>query len=189
MYSTKRFNKNMVDGGAYISIGDSYKGTKLDLPDRWRGKGFSVPQKPKNAENGSFSRLEYRSDPYADMEKFAKTQPLDKRKQGFGTKDAFRRGEFTATIRTEQYRDLLRHEQAIMEKQRDPVKDKAILEEAEISRAEKRTFPGKLKETRFLYDIGRSQVTEFDPKHSRDRFYSLSIDQEKRRGEYRTMAQ
>ena len=34
-----------------------------------------------------------------------------------------------------------------------------------------------------------SQVTEFDPKNSRDRFYTLSIDQEKRRGPYRTMAQ
>ena len=33
------------------------------------------------------------------------------------------------------------------------------------------------------------QVTEFDPKNSRDRFYTLSIDQEKRRGPYRTMAQ
>lgn len=39
---------------------------------------------PKNAENGNFSRLEYKSEPYADMEKFSKTQPLDKRKLGFG---------------------------------------------------------------------------------------------------------
>lgn len=39
------------------------------------------------------------------------------------TKDAFRPGEFTATIRTEQYRDLLRAEKAIMEKHRDPEKD------------------------------------------------------------------
>lgn len=34
-----------------------------------------------------------------------------------------------------------------------------------------------------------AQVTEFDPKNSRDRYYTLSIDQEKRRGPYRTMAQ
>lgn len=45
---------------------------------------FQVPQLPKNAENGNFSRLEYKSEPYADMEKFSKTQPLDKRKLGFG---------------------------------------------------------------------------------------------------------
>lgn len=41
------------------------------------------------------------------------------------TKDAFRPGEFTATIRTEQYRDLLRAEKAIMEKHRDLAKDEA----------------------------------------------------------------
>lgn len=52
---------------------------------RWRSLLIvQVPQIPKNAENGNFSRLEYRSEPYADMEKFSKTQPLDKRKLGFG---------------------------------------------------------------------------------------------------------
>jgi len=45
---------------------------------------YQVPMIPKNAENGHFSRLEYKSEPYADMEKFSKTQPLDKRKLGFG---------------------------------------------------------------------------------------------------------
>lgn len=44
------------------------------------------------------------------------------------TKDAFRPSEFTATIRTEQYRDLLRAEKAIMEKHRDTVKDQAAAE-------------------------------------------------------------
>ena len=44
------------------------------------------------------------------------------------TKDAFRPGEFTATIRTEQYRDLLRAEKAIMEKHRDPDKEHAAAE-------------------------------------------------------------
>lgn len=32
----------MVDGGSYISIGDMYKGNKIILPDRWKGKGLSV---------------------------------------------------------------------------------------------------------------------------------------------------
>ncbi|CAB1104240.1 unnamed protein product [Ectocarpus sp. CCAP 1310/34] len=189
MYKTKRLNKNMVDGGSYISIGDMYKGNKIILPDRWKGKGLSVPQIPKNAENGNFSRLEYRNEPYADMEKFSKTQPLDKRKLGFGTKDAFRPGEFTATIRTEQYRDLLRAEKNIMEKHRDPAKDQAAAQKYEKDCAEHRAFPDGLKEIEHLYDVGRSQVTEFDPKNSRDRFYTLSTGQEKRRGPYRTMAQ
>ena len=39
-----------------------------------------------------------------EAERFTKTQPLSKRDLGFGTKDAFKRGEFTAAIRTEQYR-------------------------------------------------------------------------------------
>lgn len=41
---------------------------------------------------------------FQEMERFTKTQPLSKRHLGFGTKDAFKRGEFTASIRTEQYR-------------------------------------------------------------------------------------
>lgn len=32
----------MVDGGSYITIGDTYKGNKIILPDRWKGKGLSV---------------------------------------------------------------------------------------------------------------------------------------------------
>ena len=33
----------MMDGGSsYISIGDMYKGNKVILPDRWKGKGLSV---------------------------------------------------------------------------------------------------------------------------------------------------
>lgn len=47
----------------------------------------------------------------------------DKNTFHFRTKDAFRPGEFTATIRTEQYRDLLRAEKVTMEKHRDPAKD------------------------------------------------------------------
>lgn len=37
-----RLNKNMVDGGSYITIGDMYKGNKIILPERWKGKGLSV---------------------------------------------------------------------------------------------------------------------------------------------------
>lgn len=34
----------MVDGGSYITIGDLYKGNKIILPDRWKGKGLSVSE-------------------------------------------------------------------------------------------------------------------------------------------------
>ena len=34
MYSTRRVNKNIVDGNAYITVGDLYKGDKVYVPDR-----------------------------------------------------------------------------------------------------------------------------------------------------------
>jgi hypothetical protein len=34
MYSTRRVNKNMVDGNAYTTVGDPYKGDKGTLPPR-----------------------------------------------------------------------------------------------------------------------------------------------------------
>jgi hypothetical protein len=42
---------------------------KDKLPTRWKGKGFMMKQVPQNAENGNFSKLEYKSCPYAEMEK------------------------------------------------------------------------------------------------------------------------
>lgn len=57
-----RLNKNMVDGGSYITIGDMYKGNKIVLPDRWKGKGLSV------------SCLSHRSDTFALNTPTMKTQ-------------------------------------------------------------------------------------------------------------------
>ncbi|CAM9809499.1 unnamed protein product [Chrysoparadoxa australica] len=186
-YSTKRLNKNSVEGGAYITIGDPYKDTKDVVPARWKGTGFHVPRQPQNADNGNFSKLEHpKGESYLEMEKFTKTQPIDKRKLGFGSKDAFKRGEFTATIRTEQYRDLLRKEQRILDKQRDLEKDAEIIAKSQAKHAASRRFTEGKTETRHLYDIGRTQVTEFDPKHRRDTFYTYDISREKRMGDYTT---
>eukprot|EP00611_Tribonema_gayanum_P021847 TRINITY_DN4291_c0_g1_i1.p1 TRINITY_DN4291_c0_g1~~TRINITY_DN4291_c0_g1_i1.p1 ORF type:complete len:222 (-),score=75.03 TRINITY_DN4291_c0_g1_i1:343-1008(-) len=185
MYSTKRVNEKIAEG--YISVGDPYRGTKDTLPGRWKGKGFKVLQVPVNAENGNFSKLEYKSCAFQEMERYSKTQP--DRKKGFGTKDAFRRGEFTATIRTEQYRDQLRKEQTIMAKFCDPVRDSEIIRRAEEKQRSTRTFCEGLPETDHLYDVGRTQVTKFDPKRSRDRFYTPDINRERRMGGFRTMAQ
>lgn len=187
MYSTKRVNSKLVEGGMYISIGDPFKDVKDKLPARWKGKGFMVQQIPKNADNGHFSKLEYKSEPYQEMERYSKTQPT--RKKGFGTCDAFKRGEFTATIRTEQYRDLLKREQAILDLQANPERDAAIIAHAEEKQRATRTFCENLTEVKHLYDIGRSQVTNFDPKHSRDKFYTTNIHKERRMGGFRTMAQ
>lgn len=61
------------------------------------------------------------------------------------TKDAFRPGEFTATIRTEQYRDLLRAEKNIMEKHRDVDKEQAT---AQVRR------PPLLRQEKCTFDAG-----------------------------------
>ena len=42
---------------------------------------------------------------------------------GFGTKDASKRDEFAATIRTEQYRETLKRENTILDEQRDRAKE------------------------------------------------------------------
>lgn len=76
----------------------------MTLKYRWKGKKLTCLSHPQNAGNGMFARVTYASEPYMEMEKWLKTQPLDTRKKGFGTKDASKRGEFTSFIRTEQYR-------------------------------------------------------------------------------------
>ena len=59
MYSTKYFNKNMVENNAYISIGDPYKDPssnafrevkKSDKPM----KPFQIKQFPENEQNGNW---------------------------------------------------------------------------------------------------------------------------------------
>jgi hypothetical protein len=179
MYSTRRVHNKISDVG-YTTLGDPYIGTKDKLPDRWGGKGFIVPV------NVPSSKISHQSEPYVEMERFTLTQP--NRKKGFGTGDANRRGEYTNTIRTEQYRDLLKREIQLMEKNRDAQKEESILRNAEEKYRATRSFCEGLTETRHLYDIGRGQVTEFDPKRSRDRYYKYDGSKEKRMGGYRTMS-
>ena len=47
---------------------------------------------------------------------YIETQPLDSRKQGFGSRDAHRRDEFSNSVRTEQYRAQLIKEMQVNEK-------------------------------------------------------------------------
>jgi hypothetical protein len=96
---------------------------------------------------------------------------------------------FTLLVCDKQYRDLLRKEQSILAKQANPARDAEIIERAEAKHRANRTFCEGLTETKHLYDIGRSQITEFDPKHSRDKFYTFDINKDRRMGEFRTMAQ
>lgn len=141
---------------------------------RHKGKQLTtVP--PKNTCNGVgyFEKKTYTSDPLQDNTMYLKTQPMDKRKSGFGSKDASRRDEFMSHVRTEQYRETLDTEMQILEKQKKSA-DPAVLDELD-GLAKARKFPEGLAETRHLYDIGRSQTTEFNQKSHRDTFYTMRV--------------
>lgn len=113
---------------------------------------------------------------------YLSTQPLDKRTKGFGSRDASRRDEFTSAIRTEQYRQSIRKEMQTFANTKEIPDD-------ELDRAQ--TAPPAMllsasgtlrRET--LYDIGRTKVTEFDPKSTKDRFYKSSPNRDRRLGHF-----
>ena len=67
----------------------------------------------------------------------------------------------------------------------------ALMDKMETQKAE-RTFTEGLTEPEHLYDIGRTQETEFDPKAHRERFYINTLEKKmartKRYGNMRTTA-
>ena len=101
-------------------------------------------------------------------------------------------------MRTEQYRDLLKREKRIL--QRNEQKRGGLAEQ--IRKAHKKLAEAAVEEERqrevcglsaapFLYDIGRSRETQFDPKTKKDCFYNAyqARKREMRRGGYRSMSQ
>ncbi|GLD95019.1 hypothetical protein PINS_up003644 [Pythium insidiosum] len=133
---------------------------------------MTVPAKNTCNGVGYFEKKTYSSDPLQDNTMYLKLQPMDKRKAGFGSKDASRRDEFMSHVRTEQYRETLDKEMEIVEKQKKTQANEQSFEELE-ELEKQRKFPEGLPETRFLYDIGRSQTTEFNQKCHRERFYTM----------------
>lgn len=118
-----------------------------------------------------FGKLTYESPgAYATATSYLSRQPLEKRKNGFGSKDAHRRDEFTNAIRTEQYRETLRKEQKILQKQRSPAHEELLQQIEEEKMSQNSTVS---RSSSHLYDIGRSLVTPFDPKSSRDTYYKF----------------
>ncbi|TMW68717.1 hypothetical protein Poli38472_006185 [Pythium oligandrum] len=173
MYTTKVLNKNIA--GSYLTIGDPYRDPHLIDGKGPRHKGKQMTTIPaKNTCNGIgyFEKKTYSSDPLQDTTMYLKTQPMDKRKSGFGSKDASRREEFMSHVRTEQYRETLTKEMEIVDKQKKALSEEGRFEELEALE-EQRTFPEGLTETKFLYDIGRTQNTEFNQKSHRDTFYTM----------------
>jgi len=194
MYSTKRVNKNLVDDNAYITIGDLYVDPKPN-PFRQPKKGekapnpFQVKMIPQNEENGHFGKLTYQPEGYKESIKYITTQPLDARKKGFGTKDAHKRDEFSNYVRTEQYRETMKKEKFIASqgsaKMKDALtaliqarEDQVNLDTAALSASGKFSYSTQVPQ----YDIGRSRITEFNPKASKDKYYKFDDERPKRFG-------
>jgi hypothetical protein len=147
---------------------------------------------PQNAEDGHFSKKMYVPEKYGDGIKYISTQPLDSRKRGFGTKDAHKRDEFSNNIRTQQYRETLRKEKLLAETPEEiKVKLTKLLAERASMDSYGREIPdSNTRRTSYgtknvhQYDIGRSQVTEFDPKSIKDTYYKFDCDFDKRIGTF-----
>lgn len=176
MYSTKsKATDRIIDikgerEKRYITIGDPYKDVREALPSRWKKKQFDCVRRPMNAGHGFFGyngkAFTYVPQKFQEVKLYVTDQPLAGRKLGFGMRDVMKRDEFCNSIRTEQYRDTLRAEQRIMNAQRDVDKENALVEKAQA--LEEATKGPE----RFLYDIGRSQTTVFDPKTRSDAHYN-----------------
>jgi len=113
-----------------------------------------------------------------------KQQPAETRKLGFGTHDASRRDEFSQTIRTEQYRETLKKELQKNCPEAENLKDI-------LAKEHKKEFVKGKTEIKHLYDVGVNLHTDFDPKNSRDQFYSIkhAMNNDKRMGDFRTASQ
>jgi hypothetical protein len=195
MYNSKRLNTKLVDNNAYITIGDPYHDPKQNMfrqddpkAKKTSEKPFASKLRPMNAENGNFSKLIYIPSAFKETNGYLQTQPLDKRPKefAFGSHDASRRDEFSSTIATEQYRQTLRTENKYTKKHMNPdVLDNLQDTGFQIIEPKMMLSASGTMRRECLYDIGRTKVTEFDPKSTRDRFYKTVSDREKNTGSYR----
>lgn len=116
MYATKRFH-NGTDTG-FIGVGTPYLQRKANstldptyVPARYVGKQFACEK-----TDGIFTNYGYKPDPYNDRTRYLESQPLDSRKLGFGSHDAWKRTEFTNTPRARQHAEVVQRETRWMNK-------------------------------------------------------------------------
>ncbi|KAM3576789.1 hypothetical protein VYU27_001381 [Nannochloropsis oceanica] len=173
MYSIKRRHPKLVDmpdgePQPFLSVGEPYQ-DKSDLPERWKGKRMVCGGTPQE----TFSRLKYpEGEPYVAVPLYIEAESIDTRKAGFGSKDASKRDEFTNFIRTEQYREVLRKELASLKNSKCHWRQQQQIHGHDDKGTTRDLANGASKT--FLYDIGRSRTTPFDPKRRRDRYYQRS---------------
>lgn len=128
-----------------------------------------------------------------DTIKYITTQPLDQRKNGFGTKDANKRDEFCNDIRAEQYREILRKEKMMSGESAEVIQQRLtkMLEDRDKFNATLHTgshddagatgfsYSQRVRQ----YDIGRTRVTPFDPRSTKDAYYQFEHTRPKRFGD------
>lgn len=189
MAPSRYFNKNKVDGNAYLCIGDAYhdpianvfrqpkKGEKL--------KTFATAMVPINEENGNFTKIKYMPTKYIDKTMYLDTQPMANRKNAFGSHDAHRTDEFSNNIRTQQYRDSLKKENKIYKKRPEEYEEE--LEELRRTSAAYANSKGtsQYNEDVCSYDVGRTRIPEYDIKAKSDTFYKFSMSEGKFLGNQR----
>lgn len=175
MYSMKRRHPKLLDMPGrepqpLLSVGEPYQ-DKSDLPERWKGKRMVCGRTSQEP----FSRLKHpEGEPYVAVPLYIEAEPIDTRKAGFGSKDASKRDEFTNFIRTEQYREMVRKEQASLEKSQCRGQQQQIHGYDDKGTTRDLANADGNRHNTFLYDIGRSRTTPFDPKRRRDRYYQRS---------------
>lgn len=132
--------------------------------------------------NGNFMKLTYKPSGYLESIYYSKTQKLEFRKLGFGTKDAFKSDEFTNAIRTSQHREAIVKE---MTRAKDAMESRTN----EILGKYDKLESGQQEEKKVAqYDVGRSRVTPFDAKSTRDTYYKFDNEKGKRMGMYRPVS-
>lgn len=166
----------MVDGNAYLSIGDSYKNPVQNM-FRQPTKGekltpFVSKMYPTNADGmGNFTKIKYVSRRFMETNSY---REKIEQKPGFGTKDASKTDEFCNNIRMEQYRQVLRKEAEAAKKSRESNAKK--MKELLASRGLQVEKKSKYAENVPVYDIGRTRVNEYSQKLKKDSFYRPEVN-------------
>jgi len=141
----------------------------------------------KNEENGNFSKLKYMAGGYLEAIRYAKSQPVDQRKKGFGTKDAFKTDEFSNAVRTQQYRESIEKERVLMAANAGKVQDRLselMAKSSDLPKHQGRDYSEQVPQ----YDIGRTRETDFDPKSIKDTYYKFDQSHGKKLGLYRPVS-
>lgn len=84
------------------------------------------------------------------------------RKLGFGTHDASKRDEFTDTINTETYRQLLKREGKLIDE---------IIEKEQANLPPEEEDKNRFHQPDSVFEFGRTKITEFCQQCHKDTFY------------------